>query len=66
MTTGHPEAAARFVANDEGTGWTQKWIFALGGGMLNVIAGGPNLIGDYYAQTPFTPTPGTWPSTPAI
>jgi hypothetical protein len=45
-----------FIADDQGPGNIPKWIFTLSGGALTLITGEPAFL----AQTPFSPTPGTW------
>jgi hypothetical protein len=45
-----------FIADDQGAGNIPKWIFALSAGVLTFVTGEPAFL----AQTPFSPTPGTW------
>jgi hypothetical protein len=48
-----------FIGDDNGTGDQNKWVFDLSDGVLNFHINGA--IGpQWLAQTPFSPTPGTW------
>lgn len=48
-----------FVGDDNGPGDQNKWVFDLSDGVLNFHINGA--IGpQWLAQTPFSPTPGTW------
>ena len=48
-----------FIADDQGPGNIPKWIFTLSAGVLTFVIGGTP-VPEFLAQTPFSPTPGTW------
>lgn len=48
-----------FIADDEGPGNIPKWIFTLSAGVLTFVIGGTPAP-EFLAQTPFSPTTGTW------
>jgi hypothetical protein len=49
-----------FIADDQGPFDVNKWVFTLSAGVLTFHINGPNLGPQFLAQTPFSPTPGTW------
>jgi hypothetical protein len=49
-----------FIGDDNGATDQNKWVFALSAGMLTFHINGPSIGPQFLAQTPFTPTPGTW------
>lgn len=49
-----------FIADDEGPFDIPKWIFTLSAGVLTFHINGPTVGPRFLAQTPFSPTPGTW------
>lgn len=49
-----------FIGDDNGAEDQNKWVFALSAGVLTFHLNGPNLGPQWLAQTPFSPTPGTW------
>lgn len=52
--------AAVFVASDEGSGGLNKWLFSLGGGVLNFHINSPTLGPKFIAQAPFAPELNQW------
>jgi hypothetical protein len=48
-----------FIADDQGAFNIPKWIFTLSAGVLTFVIGG-TAVPEFLAQTPFSPTPGTW------
>jgi hypothetical protein len=48
-----------FIADDQGPFNIPKWIFTLSAGVLTFVIGGTS-VPEFLAQTPFSPTPGTW------
>lgn len=49
-----------FIGDDNGPNQQNKWVFALSAGVLTFHINGPQLGPQFLAQTPFSPTPGTW------
>ncbi len=49
-----------FIGDDNGPEDQNKWVFALSAGVLTFHINGPNIGPQFLAQTPFSPTPGTW------
>lgn len=49
-----------FIGDDNGPEQQNKWVFALSAGVLTFHINGPNIGPQFLAQTPFSPTPGTW------
>ena len=49
-----------FIGNDEGTGPMNKWMFALGGGLLHLSVYNPSGGQVWLVQAPFTPSPHQW------
>ncbi len=55
------QGGGTFVADDNGPGCTDKWWFALGGGVLAVHLNTPTCAGlGFFAQSPFTPNLNQW------
>ena len=57
-TIGHPGDI--FIGHDDGPGTSNKWFFALGGGVLNFHLNGPSTGSRFFPQAPFSPTVGAW------
>jgi len=57
-SVGNP--AAIFVGHDAGGGGQNKWVFALGGGVLNFHINGPGIGARFLAQAPFAPASNVW------
>jgi hypothetical protein len=49
-----------FIGDDNGPNQQNKWVFALSAGVLTFHINGPQIGPQFLAQTPFSPTPGTW------
>jgi parallel beta-helix repeat protein len=50
-----------FIAQDDGGGATNKWIFSLGGGVLNLHINNPGQgVSVFLAQAPFSPVLNQW------
>ena len=49
-----------FIGYDEGTGAMNKWMFALGGGLLHLSVYNPSGGQVWLVQAPFTPSPHQW------
>lgn len=52
--------AAVFVGSDEGSGAVNKWLFSLGGGVLNFHLNSPTMGPKFLAQAPFAPALNQW------
>lgn len=49
-----------FIGNDEGSGNSNKWFFALGGGFLNFHINSPTLGPRFFPLVPFSPEVHRW------
>lgn len=54
----HPDSP--LVANNEGGGTKNKWLFGIGGQELHFLVGGPGVGAQFLARTPFAPILGRW------
>ena len=54
----YPDAI--FVANDQGGGDQNKWMFDLSDGVLTLLTDDPQNWVRFIGQAPFTPDPNTW------
>jgi hypothetical protein len=49
-----------FIGHDEGPGFRNKWLFALGGGNLEFHINSPTLGPQFFPLVPFSPAINTW------
>src|SRR4051794_35088447 len=57
-TEGHPGDV--FISQDEGAAGLNKWFLAAFAGSPEFHVNGPSVGGQFFALTPFNPTPGQW------